>query len=70
MISAFHNPYYDNGIKLINSKGEKMDEEAISYIEAWTVRLNSSEKDTVKFFMLIGMPLVILWTKYIGDRHT
>ena len=27
MISASHNPFYDNGIKLINSKGEKMDEE-------------------------------------------
>ena len=29
MISASHNPYYDNGIKLLNSKGEKMDEETI-----------------------------------------
>ena len=26
MISASHNPYYDNGIKLINAQGEKMDE--------------------------------------------
>ena len=25
MISASHNPYYDNGIKLINGNGEKMD---------------------------------------------
>lgn len=33
MISASHNPYYDNGIKLINSNGEKMDEETISLIE-------------------------------------
>jgi len=35
MISASHNPYYDNGIKLINKFGEKMDEETISLIEAW-----------------------------------
>ncbi len=35
MISASHNPYYDNGIKLLNSQGEKMDEETISYIEAY-----------------------------------
>ena len=28
MISASHNPYYDNGIKLFNCNGEKMDEEA------------------------------------------
>lgn len=33
MISASHNPYFDNGIKLINRNGEKMDEETISYIE-------------------------------------
>lgn len=33
MISASHNPYYDNGIKLINSNGEKMDETTISLIE-------------------------------------
>ena len=33
MISASHNPYYDNGIKLINASGEKMDEETISYVE-------------------------------------
>ena len=35
MISASHNPYYDNGIKLLNSQGEKMDEETISYVEAY-----------------------------------
>ena len=35
MISASHNPYYDNGIKLINSFGEKMDEGTISLIEAY-----------------------------------
>lgn len=35
MISASHNPYYDNGIKLINSFGEKMDEGVISLIEAY-----------------------------------
>jgi phosphoglucosamine mutase len=33
MISASHNPYYDNGIKLINGLGEKMDERVTSLIE-------------------------------------
>ncbi len=33
MISASHNPYYDNGIKLINRNGEKFDEELTDYIE-------------------------------------
>lgn len=35
MISASHNPFYDNGIKLFNSKGEKMDEEVIDEIEKY-----------------------------------
>ena len=33
MISASHNPYYDNGIKLINGFGEKMDESVIALVE-------------------------------------
>ena len=33
MISASHTPHYDNGIKLLNSKGEKMDEETILQVE-------------------------------------
>ena len=35
MISASHNPYYDNGIKLLNGNGEKMDEETIKLLEAY-----------------------------------
>ena len=35
MISASHNPYYDNGIKLINASGEKMDEDTILKVEAY-----------------------------------
>ena len=35
MISASHNPFYDNGIKLMNSRGEKMDEETTAAIEAY-----------------------------------
>ena len=33
MISASHNPYYDNGIKLINSRGDKMEEDTTNLIE-------------------------------------
>ena len=33
MISASHNPYYDNGIKLFNSSGEKMEQELLDKIE-------------------------------------
>ena len=35
MISASHNPYYDNGIKLINGDGEKMDDGLQNAIEAY-----------------------------------
>ena len=35
MISASHNPFYDNGIKLINSYGEKMDDYTLSLTEKY-----------------------------------
>lgn len=35
MISASHNPYYDNGIKVINGRGEKLEEETIEKIESY-----------------------------------
>lgn len=41
MISASHNPYYDNGIKLINGDGEKMEESLLDGIEAY---LDSNEQ--------------------------
>ncbi len=35
MISASHNPYSDNGIKLINGRGEKMEDEVIDLLEKY-----------------------------------
>jgi phosphoglucosamine mutase len=35
MISASHNPYYDNGIKLLNADGEKMEESVLDGIEEY-----------------------------------
>lgn len=35
MISASHNPFYDNGIKIINGKGQKMEAEVEEKIEAY-----------------------------------
>jgi len=35
MITASHNPFYDNGIKVINRFGEKLDDETTSLIEAY-----------------------------------
>ena len=35
MITASHNPYYDNGIKVINAHGEKLDDDTTALIEAY-----------------------------------
>ncbi len=46
MISASHNPYFDNGIKLINSQGEKMEESVIELIEDYLDgKLNAFSQD-------------------------
>lgn len=45
MISASHNPFYDNGIKVINSQGEKMEDETIAAIE----RYLDGEADGIPF---------------------
>lgn len=42
MISASHNPYYDNGIKLLNRFGEKMEDEVIDLVEKY---LGSADSD-------------------------
>lgn len=50
MISASHNPYYDNGIKLINSNGEKMEESVLDGIEEYidsNVELPYSVRETI-----------------------
>lgn len=50
MISASHNPFYDNGIKLINSNGEKMDETVLAGIEEYIdsdVDLPYAERDEI-----------------------
>ncbi len=35
MITASHNPYYDNGIKIINGDGEKLDDATTALVEAY-----------------------------------
>ncbi len=35
MITASHNPFFDNGIKVINRFGEKLDDNTTAYIEAY-----------------------------------
>ena len=46
MISASHNPYYDNGIKLIDCYGEKMPEEILLLVEDYIDgKLNVFDKE-------------------------
>lgn len=51
MISASHNPFYDNGIKIINGKGHKMEaevEEKIErYIDGETSELPLAKKENI-----------------------
>ena len=50
MISASHNPYYDNGIKLLNGNGEKMDEETILEVEEYIdgkLEIPVAERDAI-----------------------
>lgn len=49
MISASHNPYYDNGIKLINGRGEKMGDELLDAIEAYIDSASTGEKDSLPY---------------------
>jgi len=44
MISASHNSFQDNGIKLFNGNGEKMDETTIATLEKY---LDEMEKNTM-----------------------
>lgn len=51
MISASHNPFYDNGIKLFNGAGEKMDEGVIGLLEEYlddeAARIPYAKKENV-----------------------
>ena len=35
MVSASHNPYYDNGIKVLNARGEKLEDDMTAAVEAY-----------------------------------
>lgn len=45
MISASHNPYYDNGLKVINGNGHKLEAEVEEKIETYI----DNERDTLPF---------------------
>ena len=45
MISASHNPYYDNGIKVINGRGEKLEEE--TYLDGELGEIPFAKRDAI-----------------------
>lgn len=51
MISASHNPYYDNGIKVINGAGEKLEETVIleieRYLDGETAEIPHAKRDAI-----------------------
>ena len=52
MITASHNPFYDNGIKLLNRNGEKMDEKTIGLVEDYIdgkLSVFDKDWDTIPF---------------------
>lgn len=49
MISASHNPYYDNGIKLINGRGEKMSDDVLDGIEEYIDKASRGAPDILPY---------------------
>ncbi|SCP98788.1 phosphoglucosamine mutase [Anaerobium acetethylicum] len=62
MISASHNPYYDNGIKVINGAGQKLEAEVEDLIEAYI----DSEADGIP---LATMENIGKTTDFAMGRH-
>lgn len=70
MVSASHNPYYDNGIKVFNHNGEKMEEELLLKIEeymdgAFSLPLATGEKLGQFFDWPQGLEIYMSWLKEI-----
>ena len=70
MGSASHNPYYDNGIKVFNHNGEKMEEEVLLQIEDYIdgkseLTLNTGDKIGEYFEWQDGLEIYMSWLKEI-----
>lgn len=68
MVSASHNPFYDNGIKIFNHMGIKMEEEILLQIEDYMdglseVPLATGEKVGEYFDWSTGLELYMSWLK-------
>lgn len=70
MVSASHNPYYDNGIKVFDHNGQKMDEEVLLEIEKYIdheIKLPLATGDHIGeyFDWSDGLEIYMSWLKSI-----
>lgn len=70
MVSASHNPYYDNGIKIFNQNGEKMEEEILLEIEDYmdgksSLDLATGDRIGEFFEWDDGLEIYMSWLKEI-----
>ena len=70
MVSASHNPYYDNGIKCFNHNGEKMEEELLLEIESYMdgkceIELATGDHIGEYFDWEDGLEIYMSWLKEI-----
>lgn len=70
MVSASHNPYYDNGIKCFNHNGEKMEEDLLLAIEDYmdgktTLELATGERVGEYIPWEDGLEIYMSWLKEI-----
>lgn len=68
MVSASHNPYYDNGIKVFDHQGEKMDENVLLEIERYMdgetqLELATGDKIGEFFHWKDGLEIYKSWLK-------
>lgn len=69
MITASHNPYYDNGIKLINRYGEKMDDATTEFVEAYldgNIKKLGIDGDDIPFAHRDGIGSIV---DYVAGRN-
>lgn len=74
MVSASHNPYYDNGIKLFNGKGEKMEPEVEKAIEEYfesddDLPFAIDERIGKVLNFEDGLQLYISWLREVNPLH-
>ena len=71
MVSASHNPYYDNGIKCFNHNGEKMEESLLLEVEKYmdgliTLDLSTGDHLGEYFEWEDGLEIYMSWLKECG----